>query len=739
MAISVQKQLAGVEDLLLGQGQVNQDRGGTGYPISKLNSGNIPYSGDQATNDFVSLLEKIMPRGTLPLPVTGGIVTLTAAQFSNTAFDLTGVLTANLTLVIPDGLAQMFIIDNATTGAFTVTVKHAATAGIVVPQATREIVYTTGLIVESLAASSSPTATQVAFTPDVNITSLDVQAAIAQVYALAVKATEKNVANGVATTNAQNELVQMIAGAAAQVAAGNPTNVVRADGTWGVAGEANLAIATLLQAQAGTDNTTNMTPLRVNDAIKVLAQPHLTNNISFLSKSPGNVFSILMDGKLYNAHAKAGTWGHPTGRTTDTGYALKFGVQDALIRVPFKDETGKIIQTGNTGIHCFALFANGNLYTWGSNKFGALGLGDTVAHWYPTLSATGVTEVFDPQHYGMYWQYIRYFIKKTDGTIWGAGHNGYGALGDGTTVNKSTWTQITSLGTNTTKLFNMGGFAGCTFALKADGTIWACGYNGYGTLGDGTTTVRLSFVDVTTAWGGVAADIMQMGGGFSYSAGTLVDNRTHAVMLRKDAAGVAAVYTCGNSTWGTRGDGGTINVNSTPYVVPNTDTAVEIAVFGGGAGTINVRLANNTMLAWGYNYFGQVGSGNTTQQTTPLTVKTDCAKLLNDGNDAYSQGHYIQAFYVNTLGELMGCGYNSHGELALGDLTHRNVFTKIPMPADEGSVTDLGFFTSTGTTKNYIAKTTSGKLYCWGYGGQQNLAAHLAHVVTPTQVVIPQA
>jgi len=645
MAISVQKQLAGVEDLLLGQGQVNQDRGGTGYPISKLNSGNIPYSGDQATNDFVSLLEKIMPRGVLPLPVTGGIVTLTAAQFSNTAFDLTGVLTANLTLVIPDGLAQMFIIDNATTGAFTVTVKHAATAGIVVPQATREIAYTTGLIVESLAASSSPTATQVAFTPDVNITSLDVQAAIAQVYALAVKATEKNVANGVATTNAQNELVQMIAGAAAQVAAGNPTNVVRADGTWGVAGEANLAIATLLQAQAG----------------------------------------------------------------------------------------------GNTGVHCFALFANGNLYTWGSNEFGALGLGDTVAHWYPTLSATGVTEVFDPQHYGMYWQYIRYFIKKTDGTIWGAGHNGYGALGDGTTVNKSTWTQITSLGTNTTKLFNMGGFAGCTFALKADGTIWACGYNGYGTLGDGTTTVRLSFVDVTTAWGGVAADIMQMGGGFSYSAGTLVDNRTHAVMLRKDAAGVAAVYTCGNSTRGTRGDGGTINVNSTPYVVPNTDTAVEIAVFGGNVGTINVRLANNTMLAWGYNAFGQVGSGNTTQQTTPLTVKTDCAKLLNDGNDAYSHGHYIQAFYVNTLGELMGCGYNSHGELALGDLTHRNVFTKIPMPADEGSVTDLGFFTSTGATKNYIAKTTSGKLYCWGYGGHQNLTAHTANVVTPTQVVIPRS
>lgn len=739
MAITIQKQLAGAEDVLLGQGQVNQDRGGVSYPISKLNAGNIPYSGDQATNDFVSVLEKIMPRGVLPLTVTGGTVALTADQFNNTAFDISGVLTSNLTIVVPDGSAQMFIMDNATTGAFTLTVKHANTAGVVVTQGLREILYTTGAIVESLAASTNPTAGVVSYVPTGPLTSIDVQAAITEVFNLAVKATEKNVANGVATTNAQNELVQALSGAAAEVAAGRPTNIKRADGTWGVTGEANRAIATLLEAQAGTLNTVDMTPLRVKDAINALAHPHLTNNITFLSKSPGNVFSILMDGKLYNAHANAGTWWHPTGRTTNTGYAVKFGVQDALIRVPFLNETGKIIQTGSTGTNCFALFANGNLYTWGANDFGALGLGDTATHWYPILSATGVTEVFEPQHYGTYWNYIRYFIKKADGTIWGAGANDFGALGDGTVVSKSSWTQLTALGTNTTKLFNLGGYVGNTFALKADGTIWACGYNGYGSLGDGTAVSKSVFTNVTAAWGGVAADIMQMGGGFSYSVGATIDNRNNVVMLRKDAAGTAAVYTCGNSTWGTRGDGTTGNVNSVPYLVPNTGTAVEIAVFGGGPATVNVRLANNTLLVWGYNQFGQVGSGNVTQQNTPLTVKTDCAKLLNDGNDAYTQGHYISAFYVNTAGELMGTGYNAYGELALGDLTNRNVYTKIPIPADEGSVADLGFFTSTGSTKNYVAKTSSGKLFCWGYGGQQNITMHTAHVVTPTQVVLPQA
>jgi len=59
MTITIQKQLAGVEDILFGQGQVNQDRGGTSYPITKLNASNLPYSGDVDTSNFVSLYDKV--------------------------------------------------------------------------------------------------------------------------------------------------------------------------------------------------------------------------------------------------------------------------------------------------------------------------------------------------------------------------------------------------------------------------------------------------------------------------------------------------------------------------------------------------------------------------------------------------------------------------------------------------------------------------------------------------------
>jgi hypothetical protein len=55
MPTELQKQLAGQEDMLLGQGTVNQDRGGTTYPISKLNGDVIPFSGDTETADLVSV------------------------------------------------------------------------------------------------------------------------------------------------------------------------------------------------------------------------------------------------------------------------------------------------------------------------------------------------------------------------------------------------------------------------------------------------------------------------------------------------------------------------------------------------------------------------------------------------------------------------------------------------------------------------------------------------------------
>lgn len=55
----IQKVLAGAEDILFGQGQTSQVRGSQQLQITKVNASNIPYSGDVATGNFVSIKAKL--------------------------------------------------------------------------------------------------------------------------------------------------------------------------------------------------------------------------------------------------------------------------------------------------------------------------------------------------------------------------------------------------------------------------------------------------------------------------------------------------------------------------------------------------------------------------------------------------------------------------------------------------------------------------------------------------------
>ena len=63
--------------------------------------------------------------------VTGGTLTLTSVQAANTVQEYTGALTSNQIIVVPSTV-QLYSITNATTGAFTLTVKTAVGGGATV-------------------------------------------------------------------------------------------------------------------------------------------------------------------------------------------------------------------------------------------------------------------------------------------------------------------------------------------------------------------------------------------------------------------------------------------------------------------------------------------------------------------------------------------------------------------------------------------------------------------------------
>jgi len=109
---------------------------------------------------------------------------------------------------------------------------------------------------------------------------------------------------------------------------------------------------------------------------------------------------------------------------------------------------------------------------------GELGDGTTVDRTTPVQvsSLSGVSAVSAERNHSLF--------LKSDGTVWATGANTDGQLGDGTTVNKSTPVQVLNLsGVSAVSA----GYLHSLF-LKSDGTVWATGANFFGQLGDGTIT-----------------------------------------------------------------------------------------------------------------------------------------------------------------------------------------------------------------------------------------------------------
>ena len=280
--------------------------------------------------------------------------------------------------------------------------------------------------------------------------------------------------------------------------------------------------------------------------------------------------------------------------------------------------------------HTLGLRADGTLFAWGGNSWGAVGDGtQTNPRWVPVavLGVSGAREISAGDNFSL--------ARLSDGRIMGWGHNYLAQLGDGTT----TYPRLTPVFVSgiTTAVQVKAGLSH-SLARLADGTVRAWGVNSSYQLGD-TTAVSPRATPVTMVGVTNAVDIAA--GDYSYSLVARVDG---------------SVWGVGNNGNGQLADG-TTTARTTPSAIVGLTGVTKVAA---GSATSYFLLTDGTLRAAGYNGNGQLGDGSAVgQNASPVTV----SGLTNVVQIVAGESH---AMALKSDGTVWVWGSNSLGQLGTG-------------------------------------------------------------------------
>ena len=393
--------------------------------------------------------------------------------------------------------------------------------------------------------------------------------------------------------------------------------------------------------------------------ISISGKNFITQKQPFSSISSGSIFSCgIIKGKVY-------CWGY-----NDYGELGNNSTKYSLVPVAV-DTTGvlkgKTITAISTGYyHSLALASDGTVYSWGENNNGALGNNSTDDSAVPVaVDMTGVlkgktiTAISASAGYSL--------VLTSDGMVYSWGYNGYGQLGNGSTTESYLPVAVDTTGVLKGKTITAISTSDeNSLALASDGTVYSWGNNDYGGLGNNSTNE--SNVPAAVATAGTPMDGKTI---IAISAGGC-----HSLALASDGT----VYSWGENNDGALGNNSTkyslvpVAVDMTGALKGKTITAISASDNFGSTTKVGHNLAlasDGTFYWWGYDD-GNNLDRNATGSLVPVAFTTAGTPMAGKNIIEVAVG-YIHSLVLASDGTVYSWGYNDYGELGNNSLINSHV------------------------------------------------------------------
>ncbi|XP_028278663.1 RCC1 and BTB domain-containing protein 1 isoform X3 [Parambassis ranga] len=234
-----------------------------------------------------------------------------------------------------------------------------------------------------------------------------------------------------------------------------------------------------------------------------------------------------------------------------------------------------------------------------------------------------------------------------------------------------------------------------------DGQMFAWGHNGYSQLGNGNTNQGLAPTLITATLHNKKVTEVACGS-------------HHSMALTHDGE----VFAWGYNNCGQIGSGSTANQPYPRKVTGCLQGKTAVAITCGQTSSMAL-IDNGEVYGWGYNGNGQLGIGNNGNQLTPCRLAALQGLCIQQIVSGY--GHCLA---LTDKGLLYAWGANTYGQLGTGNKS--NNLTPLQIMADkESRIVEVAACHSTHTS---AAKTQSGQVYMWGQcRGQSIVLPHLTH------------